>query len=302
VRRTPGIKGLYEDKIEIKVRKERKMKKFMWALIFGFMVCILMSAQILAGPLQKPISKNPEAQKLIDQAWALDHSDSSAEIYKRCIELMEQADKLDPNNHMILSDISRYYWNYGDKLPKQTKEQQKFLEGIYAKGLAAAEKSLALKETPAGHYWWAVNKAASLEFSSIFAQAAGFLPIKKHSDWVTDHDPNYYFGASGRLWSEILTRVPKVVVEMVRWDVNDAVQLINDAIKEEPRYLDNYVYKARFYYNYFGDKEEALKNLEYALKQDANTLMPSEVTANRVAQKDGRELWKKITGKEYPAK
>jgi len=268
-----------------------------WAL-----VALLVSGSALAGPLPKPTSKNPEAQKLIDQAWVLDHADSSPAIYKQCLDLIEKADQLDPNNPAILTELSRYYWNYGDSLPKATKEQQKTNEGIYAKGLAAAERSLALKEDSGNHYWWAVNKSAGLEFSSIFAQAAAFLTIKKHSDWVTDREPTYYYGAPGRLWSEILVRVPKVVVEMVRWDVQEAVDLINNAIKEEPRYLDNYVYKARFYWKYFEDRGEALKDLEYALKQDANTLMPGEASANRVSQRDGRELWKQITGKDYPNK
>jgi tetratricopeptide (TPR) repeat protein len=265
----------------------------------GFILAIILSAPAYAGPLAKPVSKNPEAQKLIDQAWVQDHTDSTAQIYKQCMDLIEKADKLDPNNPAILTELSRYYWNYGDSLPKATKEQQKMLEGIYAQGLAAAEKSLALKEDAGNHYWLAVNRSSSLEFSSIFAQAAAFLAIKKHSDWVVDHDPSYYYGAPGRLWSEILVRVPKVVVEMVRWNVQESVDLINNAIKEEPRYLDNYCYKARFYWKYYGDKDEALKNLDYELKQDPN-IMPGEVSANKVSQRDARELWKQITGKDYP--
>lgn len=255
----------------------------------------------LAGGLAKPVSQKPEAQKLIDKAWALYRSDSSAEIYAQCISLMEQADKIDPNNHTILIDISRYYWNYGDNLPKKTPEQQKKLEKIYGQGIAAAEKSLKLKETAAGHYWLAVNKAASLEFSSIMAQAAAFPSIYSHSQYVTNHDPLYYYGAVGRLWSEILCRVPKKVVELVRWDVNEAVAEIDKAIKAEPRYLDNYLYKARFFFVYFGNKAEALKLLDYELKQPPE-IFPDEVTANRVSQRKARELWKQITGKDYPQK
>lgn len=268
--------------------------------VFVFVFVFLMASLAFSGPLPKPTSKNPEAQKLIDQAWALDRTDSNSKIYKECISLIEEAVKLDPNNPELLVELSRYYWNYGDSLPKETKEQQKMLEEIYAKGISAAEKSLSIKETAPAHYWYAVNKAASLEFSSIFAQVAGFPVIKKHSDYVTNNDPKYYYGAPGRLWSEILVRVPKTVVKMVGWDVQEAIDLINDAIKEEPRYLDNYVYKARFYFNYFGEKEEPLNWLDYVLKQDANTLMPSEVTPNKIAQRDAKVLWKKITGKDYP--
>jgi len=277
-----------------------KRNRIAWTALLGILT-LLPAAAALAGALPKPVSKNAEAQKLVDQAWALEKQDSTAAIYKQCVGLAEQAVKLDPQNDMLLVDLSRYWWNYGDNLPKATKEQQAQLEEIYAKGIAEAEKSLAIKETVPGHYWLAVNKASSLEFSSIFSQVAGFPTIYSHSDYVTTNEPDYYYGAPGRLWSEILTRVPKVVVKMVGWDVNEAVGLINDAIKLEPRYLDNYVYKARFYWVYFVDKDEALKNLELALSADPSAL-PEAATANRVAQRDAKELWKKITGKDYPSK
>lgn len=254
-----------------------------------------------AGGLSKASSKNPEAQKLIDKAWGLEHTDSNAEIYRQCASLLEEADKLDPNNPAILIELARYYWNYGDQLPKQTPEQRKILMGIYAQGMDAAEKSLKLKESVGAHYWFAVNKAAGLEFASVFAQAAAFPSIYKHSDYVTNHDPSYYYGSNGRLWSEILARVPRKAVELVHWNVQAVVDEIDKSIKIEPRYLDNYVFKARFIYVYFGKKEETLKLLDYVLKQDPN-VFPEEVTANKVAQRKARELWKKITGKEYPQK
>jgi len=286
---------------EKKEVRERMNRSFLLKTIAAIIVSGLLALPVLAGGLPKPTSKKPEAQKLIDQAWALEKKDSNAEIYKQCIALMEKANQIDPNNPGILTDLARYWWNYGDNLPKQTAEQKKRLEGIYEKGMAYAEKSLKIKETSGGHYWYAVNKAASLEFSSMISQAAAFPSIYKHSQWVTDHEPNYYYGAPGRLWSEVLTRVPKKVVEMVHWNVQEAVDEINKAIKIEPRYFDNYVYKARFLYKYFGNKQEALKLLDYVLKQSPN-VFPEEITANKVSQRDARILWKQITGKEYPAK
>jgi tetratricopeptide (TPR) repeat protein len=265
---------------------------------------VMTAGAALAGPLPKPSSKNPEAQKLIEQAWKLDHTDSSAEIYKQGYELMEQADKLDPNNNTILVEISRYYWNYGDQLPKETKEQQKINVDLYAKGAVAAEKALKIKETADAHYWLAVNKAAGLEFSSILTQVAAFPSLYDHTDKTKKMDRDYYYGASARLWSEVLARVPKAAVEAV-CKVHDYIQEelddMDHAIKTEPRFLDNYLYKARFVYIYYGDKERALTLLDQELKLDPNAL-PDEVTANKVSQRQSKELWKKITGKEYPQK
>ena len=87
---------------------------------------------------------------------------------------------------------------------------------------------------------------------------------------------------------------------MVGWNVQDAVDQINDAIKVAPGYLDNYIYKARFYHVYFKDDKTALDLLDYELKQDPNTVMPTEVTRNKVSERTAKELWKKITGKDWP--
>jgi hypothetical protein len=278
------------------------MKGFRLSLLTLGLALILLASQAFAGGLIKPTSKNPEAQKLLDQAWNLYKADPSAKGYKECLGLAQQADKLDPNNPYILAEISRYYWEYGDKLPKQTKEQKKFLTDLYIKAMDAAQKSIALKETVEGHYWLAVNKAASLEFEGILSQAAGFPMIKKNSDYVAKHNPQFYYGANGRMWLEIIIRIPRVVVKMINWNVGEARDINDSAIKEEPHYLDNYIYKARFVYKYDGNKEEALKLVDYALKQDAGAILPGEVSANKAAQKNGRILWKQITGKEYPNK
>lgn len=260
------------------------------------------SLPALAGGLYKPASPKPEAQKLIDKAWALQATEYNTANFRQCIAWMEQADKLDPNNNSILTDLSRYYWQLGDSLPKQTEEQRKILIEIYGKGKARAERSLKIKETADGHYWFAVNLAAGLEFSSIISQAAAFPTIYSRTQYVLDHDPDYIYGAPGRLWVEILSRVPKKVVEIVGESyLKEAIAEIDRAIKTWPDFLDNYVFKARFIYNYYGDKDSALKLLDTALAKDPNCF-PEEATPNRHAQKSGRILWKTITGKEHPKK
>lgn len=213
---------------------------------------------------------------------------------------MEQADKLDPNNNSILTDLSRYCWQLGDSLPKQTKEQQKKLVGLYGHGKDLAERSLKIKETSDGHYWYAVNLAAGLEFSSIFSQVAAFPSIYSHTQYVLQHDRDYDYGAPGRLWAEILSRVPKSVVETVGQKyVDEAAREIDRALKKWPLMICNYVYKARFIYYFFGNREGALKLLAQAMKMDVNAV-PGEVASNKAEQKNGRLLWKAITGKEYP--
>ena len=271
------------------------------ALVSLLWAAVLLPMSSEAGGVPKPASKNAEAQKLIDKYWTLIHTDETIEIYKQALATMQQADRIDPNNVTILVELARAYWDYGNILPKKTEAQQKIIVPLYLKGVDAADKSLNLKETVGGHYWLAVNKATSLEFSNMLSQAAAFPSLYSHAQKVKQIERDYYYGAGGRFWTELLSRIPKKVVEIVGWDVQEAVDEIDHAIKVEPRYLDNYVYKARFMFVYFENKEEALKLLAAALSKDPN-IMPEEVCANRSSQRHGRELWKQITGKEYPQK
>lgn len=265
-------------------------------------IAVMSAAPALAGGLTKATSKVPAAQQLIDQAWAQEKSDVSAASWKKCAALAEQADRLDPNNWMVLADLSRYLWEYGNQLPKKTEAQQKSLVAIYTRGVNAADRSIKIKETSAGHYWYAVNKASTLEWSSIFSQVAAFPGLYSHYRWVVDHDPDYFFGAAGRFWVEVLARIPKAVIETLGQKyLDEAVDQINRAIQKEPRYLHNFVYKARFTWSFYGPekKDEALKLLDQALKGDVNAL-PGYATDNKQAQAEARELWKQITGKDYP--
>ena len=90
-----------------------------------------------------------------------------------------------------------------------------------------------------------------------------------------------------------------MVVKMVGWNVQDAVDDIDDSIEKFPGYFDNYVYKARFIHTYFEDEDQALELVDTVLKKDPGVL-PGETQANKTSQEDARELWKKVTGKDYP--
>lgn len=268
------------------------------------MAAVICLAALPAGAagLYKPASKKPAAQALIDQAWTLQATEYSTANFRRCIAWMEQADRLDPNNHTILTDLARYYWQLGDSLPRQTEAQRKTVVGHFNRGQALAERSMKIRETADGHYWYAVNLAAGLEFSSFMSQVAAFPSIYSHTQYVMRHDPDYDYGAPGRLWAEILSRVPKSVVETVgKKYVEEAAAEIDRALKKWPLMICNYVYKARFIYHYYGDKEGALKLLDQAMKMDVNAV-PGELASNRAEQQNARKAWKEITGKDYPAR
>jgi hypothetical protein len=51
------------------------------------------SESAFADGLNKPVSQNPEAQKLIEQAWLLQATEYNTANYRQCIAWMESADR-----------------------------------------------------------------------------------------------------------------------------------------------------------------------------------------------------------------
>ena len=249
---------------------------------------------------KKPVSANAEAQALIDQAWAAQDQYMNLKEVDQSIKFLEDALKLDPNNQELLVELADEYYQRGDQMPMGSDAAFEARKKYFEKGHEYATRAMAVKETAGAHYWVATNLAAMNENNSIISQAAIFPELNTHMNWITQNDKNYKYGASARFWSRVTTRVPGVVIKMVGEDPNRIFGELEDAIKTEPRFIDNYIYKDEFYNNR-GKKDEALAALDQALKMDPEAF-PQERAYNRYAQKKARDHWKEWTGKEYPDK
>jgi len=259
---------------------------------------LLAGNHLFAGEaMPKPKSNNPEAQKLIEQALVMVKEEMSIKTFDHAIVILEKALKLDPDNPDIMIELANYYWQRGDQMPKETDKDFEARNVYFNKGKAYAEKALKLKECAGAYYWYSANLASSYQNRSVLAQAKIFPTLKKNTDWIEAHDPGYFYGGGARLWSKIVAEVPDALLKMGLADPEEVYQSLNNAIKFEPRYLLNYVYKANFCWR-MGKKDEALKELEYALRADPN-IFPEEVAKNRLAQQEARESWKKFTGKDW---
>jgi len=249
---------------------------------------------------QKPLSQNPQAQTLIDQAWAGLDQEMSLKTIDQAIALDEKAVALDPKNADLLAELADEYWQRGDLMPKKNNADYDARKVYFQKGLDIANKSLAIKETAAGHYWNATNLASTDENAGIFKQASIFLEVSRHMDWIDLNAKGYKYGATARFWSEVSVRVPGIVIRIVGKDPNENYQKLEDAIKTQPGFLQNYRYKANFQHHQ-GKKEDALNTLDQMLKMDPNAF-PPERAYNQFDQGRARELWKEWTGKDYPAR
>lgn len=277
--------------------KENKL--FLAALVF--ILSFLMAMPAGAWERKRIICRNPEAQKLADQLYDMLIKEKSQANAKKAIELMEKASQIEPANDQLWIELSGDTWEYFDSLPKAAKPEQDIRLAGFNKGVAAAEKALAIKETAAANFWWACNKASAGEMIGIMKSIPIFPQLMKHSEKCDKMDPDYGIGATARFWSEVIARVPDIAVKAVGMKKEDAVIAIEAQIKKSPQYLNNYLFDARYMLR-LNRKEDALKILDVCLKADPKAGKPEWYSENVVTQRDSKKLWKEITGKEYPAR
>jgi tetratricopeptide (TPR) repeat protein len=279
------------------------MKKiFNYLVILAAMVVIFGASQAQAWETKRIICKNPEAQKIMDQIYDMFVKDTSPATYKAAIPLIEKATVLEPDNDQIWVELSGDYWAIGDSLPKDTDVQKKARKAWFDKGIAAAEKALAIRDTAGANFWWACNTGAQGEMVGIMSSIPKFPKLKSHTNRANQLDPNYLHGASARFWSEVIARIPDIAVKAAGMKPDDAFTDIQAQVKRDPTYLDNYNYLARYMMR-LKKKDEALKYLEMVLKADPKKASdPAIVSLNVDAVKTAKSLWKKYTGKDYPAK
>jgi tetratricopeptide (TPR) repeat protein len=274
------------------------MKSRVVSVVVFLAVVILLAPRVSAREPKKPVSKNPQAQALIDQSWAAQDQQMTIKEIDQSIKFLEQAVALDPQNEQLLVELADEYYQRGDQLPRGSDANFAARNKWFSKGYATAQKAMKIKESAGAHYWMAANLAAQNENAGIVTQAKMFPELKRHMDWIEAHDKNYKYGAGARFWSRVISRVPGVVVKMVGEDPNRIYGQLQQAIKSAPLFIDNYIYQAEFLHTEGKDKE-ALDTLDKALKMNPEA-MPEERAYNRYAQKKAKAYWKEWSGKEYP--
>jgi tetratricopeptide (TPR) repeat protein len=272
------------------------------ALYVLFLAILFLTFDSEAREPVKPQSDIPEAQELIDKAWTALDQRMHVENIDEAIKYLEKARGLDPypNNHEILVELADEYYQRGQQMPRETEQDWQARNNYFKKGYEYAQKAKEIKESAGSHFWMATNLGASRENASILSQVAMFPELESHMDWIRKHNPDYKYGAVARFYSAGAVVIPNIVLKIVGHDKKHIFQDLEKAIETEPRFIDNYIYKAIFYYHE-GKKEEALDALDKALEMDPEAL-PSERAYNYYAQENARKLRQEWTGKKYPEK
>lgn len=267
-------------------------------LLFVALVLSGWSSGVEAREPARPTSDNPEAQALLDRAWAALDEELTLPRIDEAIRCLEKALAQDPENPEILVELADEYYQRGEQMPSGSGEDFRARAAYFLKGLETAEKALQIRESAAAHYWVAANLAASCEDRGRLRQAMIFPRLNAHINWIEANDRHYKYGAIARFWSRVVTRIPAVVVRMVGEDPDRIFAALEEAIQSEPRFLDNYVYQAEFLHH-MGRREEALEVLGHVLRMDPDAF-PEERAYNRYAQEKALRYWKTWSGKEVP--
>jgi len=265
-----------------------------------------MFAVASGGPLPAtaadlPASANPEAQKLYEEAVTLVKESLDAEHLTKAIALLDRAAGIDPESDVIWAEIAMRCWFLGEDMPKESKKDRERRTEAFEKGLAAAEKAMGInKNSVGGIYWYTVNLAARGEMRGVLSSLAltGTLLINKGR--VDRLDPDYLYGATRRLLSEVFVRVPGWLAEKFGFEPHLVEEDLLANIEKWPNFFANYTFLARVYV-WAKEKEKALAQLDYVLKGPADR-MPDEKAENERQQRIAARMWKEYTGKEYPAR
>jgi len=250
---------------------------------------------------EPPASSNAEAQKLYVEAMTQVKENLNAEHLRKALALLDRAARIDPKSDAIWVEISWRCWLLGEDTSKESKKDRKLRAEIFEKGLAAGKNAMRVnKNSVGGLYWYTVNLAALGEMQGVLSSLAltGTLLINKGR--VDRLDPDYLYGATRRLLSEIFVRVPPWLARKFGFTPHLVEEDLLVNIEKWPYFFSNYTFLTRVYI-WADEKEKALDQLDFVLKGPADR-MPEEESENERERRIARRMWKEYTGKEYPAR
>ena len=130
---------------------------------------------------EEPVAVDPVAELLM-QAEAT----HEAKDYEATMKLLKEAEKLDDKNEEVIWKISRGYFDFADRKPKDFEYKKNY---IYD-GRDYAEKALALNDKSAGgHKWYAIHHGQIGEAEGTEQKIKNSYGMKDHTMLAIKYDP-----------------------------------------------------------------------------------------------------------------
>lgn len=275
------------------------MTRHFFAMAAAAIIALLFSANARAWEPMKPRATVPEAMEAIDRVWSKVGNEKDLAELDQCIEAFEEAARHERDNAEVLAELAALYFRKGDTLRQRAGD---FAAGeeFFSKSYETATRSLELKETPEGHYYAAISLGAMKNGAGTLTQVRIFPEVRSHIEWIGEHENHYFYGARARFWCECMQNASESVIGMIGVGKEDTCSMLDQAIGEDPGYLENYFSKLECCVDP-SDKEAVLMVLGEALSVPPSKYT-REMESNNRFRARAMERWTELTGKKYPAR
>ena len=220
-----------------------------------------------------------------DRFWA--ERDSLPSLLE-AIHFYARALQIAPNDKDLLVRLSiAYYWK-GISIQEDKKEERK---RAFTMGQTYAQKLCELNpDSVEGNFWFAVNMASYGGEVGVMKSAFMLPDIKKRMEIVMDRERFYYHGGPQRL----LARIDYETPGLFRGSLENAVQMLKEAIQVSPNFTLSHIYLADIYME-MKKPDLARKELQFVLDISDDAL-PEYEPDIRKDKRTARVLMKKYFG------
>ncbi len=201
---------------------------------------------------------------------------------RQAAALYEKALQADAKSETAAYKLARTYYWIGKH---QDSDEQKV--AVFAKGIAAAKKALAINpDSIGGHYWLGVCYGVYGSAKGVMKSLSLVDPIKQEMAAVIAQDPSYDSGGAYRVLGRLYFKLPG----LFGGSNSKAVENLKTAIKYGPHRWLNHIYLAEVYIDE-GEKEKARELLKKVLAGPAEPGLEPEWAEEKItAQKLLKDL------------
>ncbi|MCF7902920.1 MAG: hypothetical protein K9M19_05785 [Candidatus Marinimicrobia bacterium] len=247
---------------------------------FTSLILVLGFALVALGQTAEP---NP-VRDLLDKAEAA----HDANDFTKTMQLLQQAEKLEPNNPEILWKIARGHFDFADQKPDDEEWRK---EHLYP-GFEKAKKALELDDNSAGaHKWYAILIGQIGELEGTKQKITNSYPMKEHTMRAIELDPddasNYHVMGRWHFALADLSWIERQVASIIyatppAASFKEALNYFKKAHELDPEDLRNVLYIGKCYEE-LDDEEKAAEYLRKTLNMKAVT------DSDRAIQKEAQE-------------
>jgi len=234
-------------------------------------------------------AQNPQVRQLLDEAEKL----HDAKNYQATMEKLRAAEKIEPNNPVVLWRIARGYFDFADQQPDNPEVQK---QNIYP-GFEYAKRCVELApEVAGGHQYYAILIGRIGEIEGTKQKITNSYAVREHTLKAIELDPandsNYHVMGRWNFALADLSWVERQIASVIyatppKASFEEAVTFFRKAHEIKPNDIRHRLWLAKSYLK-LDRKADAKTVLEQLLK------LPATSDSDRAMLKEAQELIKKL--------